>query len=287
MAASQKNWKETYEYFGPRSTPEAIRLHAQHDICRSALGGKLLYAPIDLNRPNLRILDSATSDGYFLRDLVRTELIDPASATLIGTDINEFPEIQDLPSNIKLVKQNMMEDWPADWLGTFDIVQQKNAIVHVGTIEEATKAIRRLAELVKPGGWIQLVDCYVPDEQIEDGDEPATKMLKCCGQYLRRNGMDNTMCRRLKEILEGVGGLEDFGEKAGVSRMGKGEPEGLEETGRIQLEGFWAGLGQALKKEKEPTMPLDEYEKLLPAILEQAKERGVDMYWNAAWARKP
>ena len=145
MAASEESWKDTYKYFGPRSTPEAIRLHAQHDICRSALGGKLIHAPIDLSRPNLRILDSATSDGYFLYDLARTELGDPGSATLIGTDINEFPEIQDLPPNIKLVKQNMMEDWPADWLGTFDIVQQKNAVVHVGTIEEATKTMRRLS----------------------------------------------------------------------------------------------------------------------------------------------
>lgn len=284
--AADKVWKDTYQYFGPRSTPEAIRLHAQHDICRSALGGKLVHAPIDLYRTNLRILDSATSDGYFLYDLARTELGDPGSATLIGTDINDFPGIQDLPPNIKLVKQNMMEEWPAEWLGTFDIVQQKNAIVHVGTIEEAIKTIRRLAELVKPGGWIQLVDCYVSDEPIEDGDEPGTKMLKVCGQYLRRNGMDNTMCRRLKEILEAVGGLESLGEKVGVSRMGKGEPKGLEEAGKIQLEGFWAGLGQALKKEKDPTMPLDEYGELLPAILEQAKERGVDMYWNVAWARK-
>jgi hypothetical protein len=275
------------KYFGPRTRPETIRLRAQHDIVRSALGGKLIHCPIDLSRPNLRILDSATADGYFLFDLWCTELGDPDSAVLIGTDIAQFPELSDYPPNITLKRQNIMEDWPTEWEGTFDLAHQKNVIVHTGTFQEAVKVVRRLAGLVKPGGWIQIVDCYVPHEPIEDGDEPSDKLFKTCGQYLKRNGMDNELARRLEEILKNVGGLEDIGAKHGVSRLGKGEPEGMEETSKIQLEGFWDGLGQALKKEKVPAMPLEEYMKILPALLEQARERGVDMHWYSAWARRP
>jgi hypothetical protein len=43
-------------------TSEMSRLHGQHDALKSAMGA-LVYAPINLSLPNLRILDCGTADG--------------------------------------------------------------------------------------------------------------------------------------------------------------------------------------------------------------------------------
>jgi gliotoxin biosynthesis N-methyltransferase len=274
------------KYVGPRTEQEIIRLHAQHDVVRSAFGGKLILCPIDLSRSNLHILDSATSDGYFLYDLWRTELGDPDSAVLIGTDIASFPELSGLPPNITLERQNIMEDWPTGWKGTFDLVHQRNVLPYTGSLEDAVETVRRLAGLVKPGGWIQLVDYYTPDEPIQDGDKPSTKLLKLFGQYLKRHGFDNSNGRRVGEILKNISGLENIGVRTGVSILGKGEPEEMAETCKIQVQGIVDFIGQALKKENEPVIPLEEYEKILGAFLEQVKERGVELHWFSAWGQQ-
>ena len=47
---------------------EVARLTLQHSVVKDAMGGKLLFAPLDLNKPGLRILDSACADGKFIFD---------------------------------------------------------------------------------------------------------------------------------------------------------------------------------------------------------------------------
>ena len=71
-------------YNGPRSTNEYNRLRLQHDFIKYAMGGQLVYAPVDLRKPSLRILDSATGDGYWLLDLMSS--VD-TSSVLVGADI--------------------------------------------------------------------------------------------------------------------------------------------------------------------------------------------------------
>jgi hypothetical protein len=51
------------EYILEASPTETERLRMQHDVVKDAVGGSLVVAPIDLTKPGLRILDSATADG--------------------------------------------------------------------------------------------------------------------------------------------------------------------------------------------------------------------------------
>lgn len=44
---------------------EITRLRNQHDWLKGSIG-KLVLAPVDFSKPNLRILDSATADGISL-----------------------------------------------------------------------------------------------------------------------------------------------------------------------------------------------------------------------------
>ena len=45
-------------------TRELQRLSDNHAVFKDAMGG-LLFAPVDLSKPGLRVLDSATADGTF------------------------------------------------------------------------------------------------------------------------------------------------------------------------------------------------------------------------------
>lgn len=45
------------------SKPDIERLQRQHEVMKAAMGGTLVLAPIDLTDPEVRVLDSGTSDG--------------------------------------------------------------------------------------------------------------------------------------------------------------------------------------------------------------------------------
>ena len=45
---------------------EITRLTNQHQVLKDAMGGRLLFAPVDLGATSLKILDSATADGEVL-----------------------------------------------------------------------------------------------------------------------------------------------------------------------------------------------------------------------------
>lgn len=49
---------------------EQVRLEDQHETVLYAMGGKALYAPVDLAKPGLRILDSACANGKGLLPLL-------------------------------------------------------------------------------------------------------------------------------------------------------------------------------------------------------------------------
>nr|ABV48724.1 methyltransferase [Trichoderma virens] len=55
-------------YFLPRNLEEAARMKNQHEWLKGGAGG-LVLAPIDLGRQGMRVLDSATADGYWIQDV--------------------------------------------------------------------------------------------------------------------------------------------------------------------------------------------------------------------------
>lgn len=86
----------------------------------------------------------------------RTVLKDPESATLIGTDIGEdrFP---DPPRpGITMQVQDINKPWPESWNNTFDFVHQTLVLFQAGAKQR--DAINSLAKLVKPGGYIELME---------------------------------------------------------------------------------------------------------------------------------
>lgn len=55
--------EEQSEYLLGDTSGEIQRLTIQHGIFKHGMKGKMVYAPIDLSKPNLSILDPACADG--------------------------------------------------------------------------------------------------------------------------------------------------------------------------------------------------------------------------------
>lgn len=95
-----------------------------------------------------------TTSGTWLRDFVSSY---PAvNHTLVGTgsDPSHFPA--DPPPGTSYHVQDINKPWPEEWKGTFDFVHQGLTLVAVGPAQKA--AVENIAALVKPGGWIQLME---------------------------------------------------------------------------------------------------------------------------------
>lgn len=146
------------------SEEESARLSNQHEVIKDAMGGSLLRVPINLSNEKLRILDSGTADGTWIRELISTIPSSNTSHSFIGTDINtkEFPKT--VPPNTEFHFQDVTMPWPRPWLSSFDLVHQRLTLPGAG--KQQKLAVQQLASLVKAGGWIQLIEAEnVPYEQ--------------------------------------------------------------------------------------------------------------------------
>lgn len=121
------------EYLLPEPEKEVARLTEQDAVITHFMNNKRIVAPIDLSKPGLVVLDSATADGLFLRE-IQPLLTEPY--TLLGYDImpSFFPA--QAPPHTTLAIHDIAEQWPAELHGKCDLVHQHFAIV--GGAQKAT-----------------------------------------------------------------------------------------------------------------------------------------------------
>ncbi|PQE06890.1 methyltransferase protein [Rutstroemia sp. NJR-2017a BVV2] len=151
----------------PTDPATSQRLLDQHHVVIDALGGKLVLAPINLTQPNLRILDSATADGHWLQEL-REQCGSSKNNTYVGTDINSKILPTSFPPDFDFYLHNFGTAWPSKAHASFDLAHQRLSLP--GAVPYSLpQAVRNILELVKPGGWIQLVEA----EQIAPNSGPV------------------------------------------------------------------------------------------------------------------
>jgi len=155
------------------SDEEMNRLSNQHSVIKDAMGGRLLLLPVDHSAGALRILDSGTADGTWIRDLQNDM---PPETKFVGTDIDgsKFPEAS--PTTTYHI-QDIRGPWPTEWNETFDIVHQRLTLVAAGPA--AKDVVHSLAALVKPGGWIQFMEAdNVLDDKAGPGFRDFVQLMK-------------------------------------------------------------------------------------------------------------
>src|SRR5258707_44735 len=111
------------------------RLRKQHEWIEFCLKGKLVFAPIDLQKEDMMILDVGCADGdhlgprnsfsrdqltcylgILLRDL-KKQL--PTSATFVGVDLTPFFLPKNEHSSIRFLHHNISQPFPPGLQSTF------------------------------------------------------------------------------------------------------------------------------------------------------------------------
>ena len=167
------------------SDREQERLHGQHHVMSHTLEQDIL-APVDMSRSGLRILDSGSAAGKYKNQCDGSSSSDimlpgtwaydvarkcsPAAHYFLNTDIDGtiFPD--EKPENLKFMQHDTREPFPIDLRNSFDFAHQRNVLP--GTYGVPLKqAVQNLADTIKPGGWIQLVE--LDDDVLPQSKGPA------------------------------------------------------------------------------------------------------------------
>lgn len=105
--------------------------------------------------PNTLGLFTDGVPGHWIVDLASTL---PKSTSYVGTDIATHLFPSSLPANMQLVQQSVKDSFPTEWTSSFDLVHQRLVLAACDPAT-AKRVVASLFDLVKPGGWIQLIEC--------------------------------------------------------------------------------------------------------------------------------
>ena len=176
----------------PRHPAETDRLDVQHYALREALGANYL-APVE--QP-ARVLDVGAGTGQWGYDLSRAF----PGALVVGFDL--VAPKPGAPCGCYAIRGNVLHRLPfAD--GTFDFVHQR--LMMAGVPMRAWRGvIAELARVLRPGGWLELVEGHVAPEPRGPATERLAEML---WRLARGAGIDSTgiVFRDLRDHLAGAG----------------------------------------------------------------------------------
>jgi hypothetical protein len=176
----------------------------------------MIVVPLPKDRPII-VLDSATGEGTWMIG----ETGNYPNATFLGTDIEVagFNEHKNLPGQISFRRQSVLDAWPETDHGKFDLVHQRYGFTNV-PIGTCPSVVTSLLELVKPGGYIQLVDADLMAFERGDNHPGMTEPMEFMGRFFAQGGMDPSSGPKLEVWLK-TAGAEDVTTRPMTFGMGK------------------------------------------------------------------
>ncbi|KAF2014409.1 hypothetical protein BU24DRAFT_423366 [Aaosphaeria arxii CBS 175.79] len=243
---------------------------------------KLIWAPIDLSKPSLRILDSAAANGKWIEDVRKSLSAEvQETSTFISTDVTDifFPKPE--PTGISYFAQSMLEDWPESLVGTLDLVHQRLALPAANKAQ-VQSTISRFIGLLKPGGYIQFVEA---DHSIAKG--PAmTDFFRLLSEIFKVMETGNDYAPQLKRWFEDAG-LEDVQEKVFDIPIGAAnENADIGKKGALMFSYGVRGLVDVAK-----TLPTSFSKEELVSLEDRMREENLTSggVWrlHCVWGRRP
>ena len=199
-------------YLLRRTQEEADRLNAQHKLFVSKTG--LLHPEIP-RRPDFKVADIGTGTGAFLLDMASQS----AKGQYRGFDISSahFPSPEALAKgvDISFLKQNILEPFPSEFNGYFDIAHLRLLILALASPPQWADAITNVLPILKPGGWVQWVEidirsCRVVPVSTEEADlarikKIATEFQQILDTWMPLNSGPWSMASMIAELFEEKG----------------------------------------------------------------------------------
>ncbi|KAI0517001.1 hypothetical protein F5B22DRAFT_636212 [Xylaria bambusicola] len=268
-------------YFLDKNQVELERLDLGQAVIKHAMKQQI-WAPIDFSRQDIRILDSAGANGIWAEDLRASLPTDiQNSSTFIVTDITDvFFPVSPI-TGIRYQVQSMLQDWPEEMAESFDLVHQRMALPAANRTK-VRQTLRRFMELIKPGGWIQLVEA---DHSVSKGPAMAD-FFRLLSDIFAKIGTGTDYARQLKDWLPDLG-FEDVQEKIFDIPLGLGnEDETMKSQSSRMFEYGARGLIEVGR-----TIPTSFNSEELDGLERRIREENLNMGGifriHCVWGRKP
>jgi SAM-dependent methyltransferase len=177
VAAVDRPSRGDVAYFLPHHADEIDRLDVQHYALRAALGAHYL-APLE--HP-AHILDVGCGTGQWAYELCA----EFPAAQVVGFDLQ--PSKRPWPPAYRCVRGNLLHGLPfAD--DRFDFVHQR-ALISGIPVRSWPSACRDLVRVVRPGGWVELVEC---PPWFESSGPVTSRLCEMLQRLLLARGLDST-----------------------------------------------------------------------------------------------
>ncbi|KAF2656942.1 methyltransferase GliN [Lophiostoma macrostomum CBS 122681] len=206
-----------------RQHAEHERLRVQNDLHWEAFqSSSMIVVPLPKDK-SVSILDSATGDGYWMQQESRNH----PNALFTGIDVDRdyFEALGGLSASISFKVQSLLMEWPKDDHDAYDLVHQRYALTNMPR-NEASMVIKRLMGLVKPGGYIQLVEADMMAFDRE-GHPGMSALMDFMANFFATGDMDPSTGPKLAGWLEQAG-AEDIESKVmsfGIGARGRSKEQ--------------------------------------------------------------
>lgn len=269
------NNDEDVQYLFPNDVDEATRLHQQHWIIRYAFQSNF-HAPVKSKlEEGINVLDSGCGPASWTADMAESY----PNSTFTGLDISFVESQQVKTSNLTLVSGNITKDVPFPE-NTFDYFHQRLLIFGL-TKEDWTKALKNAYNILKPGGYIELVE---PNIQYYNMGPLLENMQQTMEDMALRRGMISDAGSLLTEMLS-ASGFENIESLV--------RPVPINHTNKIG-ELFWQDVVHTYTNLR-PMMVLSNpafedpevYQEHLDAVGRECAEGKPNLIFNIAYAQKP
>jgi SAM-dependent methyltransferase len=186
-----------------RQDNEYERLRLQHKLHKNSMSGELVQVPLSKTE-SVKILDSATGDGTWMVDVANQY----PKAEFVGTDLfaKHFEQLKDLPPSITFKVQSVLDEWPAEDANKYDLVHQRYCLAQFSA-EKDLGIIQRLFGLVKPGGYLQIVDANLGGFDSGDEHPGMTEAMNYFVRAFTEAGLEPKPGPRAAKWFEEVGAV--------------------------------------------------------------------------------
>jgi SAM-dependent methyltransferase len=262
-------------YFGT-DTPEEIerdRLEQLERVCDPVTTNRLMRLGVGPGWKCLEVGAGRGSVARWLADRVGPE------GHVVATDLDTRFLKDPSEKNIEVREHDVLER-PFE-PNTFDLVHARALLMN---LPEPKQALERMAQAVKPGGYLCIEDVDWSTLSAVDLDHPAAyefgRLSRAGFDAVRAAGVsDGYFGRRIQGLVEGLGFDQTDGD--GVVQIGRG---GDHVAGRLQLLNLKLPMVKILLTKGIMTDP--EYESL-SALYQDPAFAFIGFTLFGAWGRKP